>query len=107
MATCEKARQVAAAIERAIGVANSARFSVVLRDSRTSSDRTFCTSCNRQFTSVSYIIEHREHGRCAVSEKTVHYLAHGMTRYETGYVVDGRQVMVEIDPEDLRKYVDL
>jgi hypothetical protein len=37
----------------------------------------------------------------------VHYLGHGITRYETGYIVRGEPVVVEIDLEELAGYLDL
>jgi hypothetical protein len=42
-----------------------------------------------------------------ISDRTVHYLAHGITHYATGYVVHGELVVVDIDLEELAQYLDL
>jgi len=42
-----------------------------------------------------------------ISDRTVHFLEHGITRYETGYVVRGEPVSVDIDVEELARYLDL
>jgi hypothetical protein len=104
----ERAKQIAEAIVQGRGGwPVGARFSVWVRGGCAACDPGACDRCGHLFTGEVYTIEHLERGRRVISDRTVHYLTHGINRYETGYVVHGEPVVVEIDVEELATYLDL
>lgn len=108
MDAVERARQVAEAIEQArAGWPIGASFAVSVRTGCAACDPGACSQCGYLFTGEIFTIEHLSRGKRVISDRTVHYLAHGTTRYETGYVVHGEPVIVEIDVEELATYLDL
>ncbi len=108
MNTSERARQIATAIEQARhGWPIGAAFTVIVRGGCAACDPGACRECGHLFTGEIYTIEHLTRGKRVLCDRTVHYLTHGVTRYETGYVVHGEVVAVEIDVEELAAYLDL
>jgi len=108
MEATERARQIADAIQGARGVwPIGASFAVTVRGGCTACDPGACSECGYLFTGEILTIDHLTRGRRVISDRMVHYLSHGITRYETGYVVHGEPVIVEIDLEELAGYLDL
>ncbi len=108
METAQRARQIAEAIEQARGGwPVGAHFAVTVRGGCAACDPGACDRCGHLFTGEVFTIEHLARGRRVISDRTVHYLAHGVNRYETGYVVHDEPVVVEIDVEELATYLDL
>jgi len=109
MDTAERARLIAETIEQAKGAGwpIGARFHVTVRGGCAACDPGACTQCGHLFTGEIFTIAHLTHGRRVISDRTVHYLAHGITHYATGYVVHGEPVVVDIDLEELAQYLDL
>jgi hypothetical protein len=104
----ERAKQIAEAIQQArSGWPIGASFTVTLRGGCAACDPGACGECGHLFTGEVYTIEHLKRGQRVISDRTVHYLGHGITRYETGYVVRSEPVIVEIDVEELATYLDL
>jgi hypothetical protein len=66
-----------------------------------------CPLCGHLFTGEIIRIAHEIRGRRNLSDKAVHYLSHGLNRYETGYIIRGEPVTVELDLEELAAYLDL
>jgi hypothetical protein len=108
MDTADRARQIAEAIEQTRkGWPVGASFAVTLRGGCAACDPGACSECGHLFTGEIFTIEHLSRGKRVISDRTVHYLGHGITRYETGYVVRGEPVIVEIELEELAGYLDL
>lgn len=108
MEPAERAKQIAEAIQQARGVwPIGAPFSVSVRGGCAACDPGACNRCGQLFTGEIFTIEHLTRGRRVISDRTVHFLEHGITRYETGYIVRGEPVIVEIDVEELATYLDL
>lgn len=108
MDTTERAAQIVEAIQQAKGRwPIGATYTVSVRGGCAACDPGACSECGYLFTGELFTIEHMTRGKRVVSDRTVHYLGHGITRYETGYVVRGEPVIVEIDLEELAGYLDL
>jgi len=108
MDTKERAVQIVEAIQHARGCwPIGANFTVSVRGGCAACDPGACSQCGHLFTGEIFAIEHLTRGKRVISDRTVHYLGHGITRYETGYIVRGEPVIVEIDLEELAEYLDL
>jgi hypothetical protein len=83
------------------------RFIVTRRGGCAACDPGACSVCGYLFTGENIEINHCTHGRRTLSDRAVHYLSHGMTRYPTAYVVRGETVDVTLDLEELAGYLDL
>ncbi|MGE5602199.1 MAG: hypothetical protein ACM30E_04070 [Nitrososphaerales archaeon] len=104
----ELAQQVATVIEQARKTSRAGlRVMVTVRGGCRACDPGSCPECGHLFTGETITIDHALLGKRAISDRTVHFLKHGITHYETGYVIHGEPVMVDIDVEDLAKYLDL
>lgn len=84
-----------------------ARFVVTHKIGCAACDPGACCVCDYLFTGEIIEITHCTRGRRTLSDRAVHYLSHGMTRYPTAYVVRGEAVDVTLDLEELAGYLDL
>jgi hypothetical protein len=103
----ERARQIAQIVEQALGAPPSGIFTVTKRGGCASCDPGACPECGYLFTGDIITIEHTTKGNRTVTEKAIHYLSHGITCYQTNYVVRGEPVVVELNLEELASYLDL
>jgi len=103
----KRAREISSVIEMASQGAENDHFAVTTRGGCGACDPGACRECGYLFSGEIFVIEHDTRGKRVLSDKTVHYLAHGITRYETGYVVHGAPVVVDLDVEELAAYLDL
>jgi hypothetical protein len=102
------ARQVADVIEQARkSMRAGLRVMVTVRGGCKICDPGVCPECGHLFRGETIQIDHAVLGKRCISDRTVHFLMHGITHYETGYVIRGEPVTVDIDVEDLAKYLDL
>lgn len=102
------AQQVADVIERARETSHAGlRVLVTARGGCKGCDPGCCPECGHVFTGEAITIDHAVLGKRTISDRTVHFLKHGITHYETGYVIQGEPVMVDIDVEELARYLDL
>ena len=108
MDAAERAGQIVEALQHArAGWLVGATFTVSVRGGCAACDPGACSQCGHLFTGEIFTIEHLTRGKRVISDRTVHYLGHGITRYETEYIVRGEPVVVEIDLEELAGYLDL
>ena len=107
MDTAERARQIAEIIQEALGKPATASFVVTSRGGCTSCDPGACPECGYLFTGDIITIVHNLKGKRAVSDKALHYLSHGITHYETGYVIQGEKVVVDVNVDEIAGYLDL
>lgn len=127
MNQAERARQIAqrlqeALLEAVIGIPaeacspgkaeigarqDSRSFTVSRRAGCLACDPGSCPECGYLFTGELVTIEHRLKGKLTLSDKAIHYLAHGITHYQTSYIVRGEPVIVDLDLEELAGYLDL
>ena len=114
----ERARQVARAIEHAlrepaaselasISGESSQAFTIARRGGCTSCNPGTCPQCGHLFTGEVIEIVHASRGKRVLSDKAVHYLSHGMNCYETGWIVHGEPVIVDLDVDEVAGYLDL
>lgn len=82
-------------------------FTVIRQGCCLSCDPGVCPVCGYLFTGETVVIQHRVHGKFALSDRAIHYLTHGITHYQTSYIVRGEPVSVELDLELLASYLDL
>jgi hypothetical protein len=102
----DRARRLSAAIMDALAAAGEARsYSVTKRDACTGCPSSSCAVCGAVLPGAVIIIEHAARGKRHLSDKAVHYLGHGLTHYETGYVYHGEPVTVDLDLNELEGYV--
>lgn len=66
-----------------------------------------CPECGYLFTGEVIVIDHKTRGKRTLSDRAVHYLSHGIAHYQTGYIVHGEPVTVDLDLEELASYLDL
>jgi hypothetical protein len=84
-----------------------ANFTLSRRAGCLACDAGSCLECGYLFTGESVTIDHRLRGKLTLSDRAIHYLSHGITRYQTNYVVHGEPVVVDLDLEELAGYLDL
>jgi predicted Zn-ribbon and HTH transcriptional regulator len=90
-----------------VGELSRINFTVTRRGGCISCDPGSCAECGYLFTGESIMIDHKLRGKITLSDRAIHYLSHGMTHYQTAYVVRGEPVVVDLDLEDLAGYLDL
>ena len=83
------------------------RFAVSKEKGCTSCDPGSCPHCGYLFTGERIIIRHVTKGERIISDRTLHYLSHGIARYSTQYVVYRQPVIVDLELEELAEYLDL
>jgi len=83
------------------------RFTIRRRGGCAACDPGACTVCGYLFTGTVIEITHCSRGRRTLSDRAVHYLAHGMAHYPTAYVVRNAVVDVTLDLEELAGFLDL
>jgi hypothetical protein len=98
----DRARRLASAIEAA---AESGAIQV--RGGCASCDPGACPECGCLFTGAIYQISHPLLGRRNLTDRAVHYLGHGISRYTTAYLVRGEPVEVRLDLDGLERFLDL
>ncbi len=64
-----------------------------------------CAVCGVVLPGDVIIIHHQVKGKRHLSDKAVHYLSHGLTHYETGYIYRGEPVTVDLDLSELEGYL--
>lgn len=126
MDEADRARRIAQTIEHALKAASSDaippfsrqgnglvvstlsdEFTITGQGGCVACDPGACPVCGFLFTGAIYTIRHRVLGKRVLSDKTIHYLAHGITRYLTGYIVLGQPVEVVLDVNELERYLGL
>lgn len=118
----ERARQIALMIRQSLQDLGSAvtegeaprtaaaparRYTVTRTGGCIACDPGACPLCGHLFTGEIIRIAHVTRGRRNLSDKAVHYLSHGLSRYETAYLVRGEPVIVDLDLDELAGYLDL
>ena len=107
MDAAERARQIVQTIEVALVKPRQAHFTVTKRGGCAACDPGACAVCGYLFTGDVFQIDHPVEGKRVLSDKAIHYLAHGIHRYETGWVIHGEAVIVDLDVEELAHYLDI
>ena len=87
--------------------ARTRRFTVARRPGCPVCRHGTCRVCGHRFLGEAIIVAHPVHGKHALSDRAVHYLSHGLTHYETGDVIDGQAVSVDLDLVEIAGYLDL
>jgi hypothetical protein len=103
----ERARHIAQIIQNALGQPPAGNFTVTSQGGCTSCDPGSCPECGYLFTGDRITIAHKTKGNRTISDKALHYLSHGVTCYQTNYVVQGMPVTVELNLDELASYLDL
>jgi len=104
----QRAQRIAAAILAALLDAPAgARYRVTKREACSGCPSSACTECGANLPGDVFIITHQTRGKRHLSDKAVHYLGHGRTHYETGYVYRGEPVAVDLNLAELEGYLDL
>lgn len=102
------ARRVAETIQRALTNGRAGPDVVVtVRGGCRNCEPGVCAECGHLFTGETLTIEHSTLGKRSISDRTVHYLKHGISRYTTDYVIRGERVVVDINVEELAHYLNL
>jgi hypothetical protein len=102
-----RAKQIAGAIQDALETPPKGDFTVTKRVGCAMCDPGACLECGYLFTGETFTIEHVLKGKRTLSDKAVHYLSHGIVRYQTNYVVHGEPVVVDLDLDELASYLDM
>jgi|GEM_PF-1413871 len=82
-------------------------FTVTREGGCLSCDPGVCWVCGHLFTGERIIIRNVVKGERVLSDRTLHLLSHGITRYPTKYIVRGEPVIVDLDLDELAGYLDL
>jgi len=107
MPEAARAKQIAQVIQQAIENPCPGDFTVTSHVGCASCDPGSCPECGFLFTGDIITINHKIRGKRTLSDKAVHYLSHGITHYQTGYVVRGEPVVVDLNLNELAGYLDL
>jgi hypothetical protein len=83
------------------------RFRVTRRGGCVACDPGACWVCGYLFTGERISISHVVKGERVISDRTLHLLTHGITRYQTRYVVYGEPVVVDLALDELAGYLDM
>jgi hypothetical protein len=102
-----RAKQIAQAIQEAMDKPIQGNYSVLRHGGCASCDPGSCPECGFLFTGEVITIDHKIRGKRTLSDRTIHYLSHGITHYQTGYVVRGEPVVVDLNLDELAGYLDL
>jgi hypothetical protein len=107
MATDEdRARHISASILRGLAASDeSLTYRVTKRNACTGCPPSSCALCGVVLAGDVFILSHTIKGKRHLSDKAVHYLSHGLTHYETGYVYRGEPVTVDLDLSELEEYL--
>jgi len=103
----ERARQIAQTIQAGLSGSPAGNFTVTSRGGCASCDPGACPECGYLFTGDIVTIQHVLRGKRTITEKAIHYLSHGITHYETGYVIQGERVVVDLNVDEIASYLDL
>ena len=118
----ERARQIALVIRQSLqdlasavaegeaprtAAAPARRYTVTRTGGCIACDPGACPLCGHLFTGEIIRIAHETRARRNLSDKAVHYLSHGVSRYETAYLVRGEPVIVDLNLDELAGYLDL
>jgi hypothetical protein len=57
--------------------------------------------CDHVFAGEVHQIEDSENGKRVLSDRAIHYPGHGICSYETGWIVRGTPILVDLDLDDL------
>jgi hypothetical protein len=102
----ERARRISAAILHALSTPDETlSYRVTKRNACTGCPSSACAVCGVVLAGDVIIIHHHAKGKRHLSDKAVHYLSHGITHYETGYVYRGEPVTVDLDLSELEGYL--
>jgi len=104
----ERARRIAQTIEKALtGQGAQSNYTVTKRTACSACPPTSCSVCGFVLPGDVIIIHHKDRGKRHLSDRAVHYLGHGLKRYQTGYIYQGEPVLVDLDLDELEGYLDL
>ncbi len=102
----ERAKGLSAAILRGLASPGEARsYRVTKRNACTGCPSSECAVCGVVLPGDVIIVHHQVKGKRHLSDKAVHYLGHGLTHYETGYIYRGEPVAVDLDLNELEGYL--
>jgi hypothetical protein len=107
MNEAERAKQIAQVIQEAIGKPGKANFTVIHQGGCAACDPGSCPECGYLFTGEVITIDNKIRGKRTLSDKAIHYLSHGITHYQTGYIIRGEPVTVDLNLDELASYLDL
>ena len=107
MNQAERARQIAQVIEEALEESPQGNFTVTSRGGCAACDPGSCPECGFLFTGDVITIDHKTKGKRTLSDRAIHYLSHGVTHYQTGYIVRGEPVIVDLNLDELASYLDM
>ena len=107
MNQAERARQIAQVIEEALEESPQGNFTVTNQGGCAACDPGSCPECGFLFTGDVITIDHKTKGKRTLSDRAIHYLSHGVTHYQTGYIVRGEPVIVDLNLDELAGYLDL
>lgn len=82
-------------------------YSVARRNACVACPPAECSICGLSLPGDVFIINHQAKGKRHLSDKAVHYMSHGLVRYQTGYVYRGEPVIVDLNLAELEGYLDL
>ncbi len=104
----DRALRIAQTIETALAQpAHDCNYTVTKRMACSACPPSSCSVCGFVLSGDVIIINHQVKGKRHLSDKTVHYLGHGLTRYQTGYIYRGEPVIADLDLHELEGYLDL
>lgn len=104
----ERALRIVRTIEAALSQPPACGDYVVTRLAACGSCPPFvCPECGCPLPGDSIVIDHFQKGRRRLNDKAIHYLGHGVTSYQTGYIHQGKPVVVNLDLDTLEAYLSL
>jgi hypothetical protein len=102
----DRARRISASLLHGLAVPDDTlSYSVTKRNACTGCPPSACAVCGVVLAGDVIIVQHPVKGKRHLSDKAVHYLSHGLTHYETGYVYRGEVVTVDLDLSELEGYL--
>jgi hypothetical protein len=102
----DRARSLSAAILHGLAAPEDAEsYRVTKRNACTGCPSSACAVCGAILPGDVIIVHHKVKGKRHLSDKAVHYLGHGRTHYETGYIYRGEPVTVDLDLNELEAYL--
>jgi hypothetical protein len=101
-----RARRISAAIRHGLATPGEAQsYRVTKRNACSGCPPSACAVCGTALPGDVIIIQHQVKGKRHLSDKAVHYLDHGLTHYQTGYMYHGEPVTVDLDLSELEGYL--